>query len=1020
MSQKQINLYDDSVLKLSIKQGTESDRFPASFDNTSSLDYEITKDLPGSFTMGEPIYTRDTNRVFIGNFTDKQEFLLDDDGNQQIQQTLGGTLVGNKYLGFIDSKPPYNSTSNTAPRSLSEKQTFETANSSFTMGGCLTDNSDFRTYSYVSNDGNSIKTEDGKWSRQSFYNEKYDAYDGDYMYDVYRNALIIFDHNIKPTEGDLTNKTRIRSTIASIQGEPADSLQLVNKHTKDMYGDGYVCLYNIIPDGDTLTFDERGFNTKTGQATTTSKNYTQNIVKVQKVYANAIENALDSRQFTKTISNSGNAVMSLKPEQKFTEIYLDSDSERLTLPNRLGIADNFNADIVKFIPKDGYDKGYCFSYKLLKTENNINYFTAELLPAENIGGGGGATYTIKLGDGLSTATGGKNIILSPSTPNASIQIEQSTSDNDSAIELTIDPYNIGFSDSYSYAGNIAYSSDGKAVTTNTFSDLYNQKAKPLIDLYDNINTSANYLNYTIPLLATSSALNNKLFKFQVEPVIFCSNITASSSAFKVVGITDDITITNNKGYSNTISIDDLKSEWIYFSDGESTPPEGYARVAGVNYVTSALQTPAIAFAKHSKKTPDYVVLKNSSSITIKRAANSNAFTIDGVSENVSKLYFKGIEITSLKEAAESILGSTYASAETEETLTVAAYYTNDLYDDEPAVFEASTEEKLYLISIPTKKYIIHITYDEDTKTYNSEYLRDIVKAEYFYSSTSIDNNSLNSVTRSTRFISEVTENIIAGFSNGDTFTSIAKNVLYGVRLTNSQGEISNISLADSITRSKTTKKSFSTSQIRATATLTEEYIYYPCDSDYGEFTINAQYTSVENREFEYFRSDEIGFDKILEAQALYYYQDAELGFLRCLGDTGDTLFTPEMEDEWINNRKMEILKAFPNIPAHATSILLECETAAGASLTINYAGNEKTTKGLGSISDITSTTGLIIPGNIKSSSSWNNKKQLLTMDASSKTIIEVPIAITENGSRHVSINITSTGSTNINLAGYKA
>ena len=295
MAQKHIQLYDDSVIKLSIKQGIEADRFRPEVEGAASTDYNITSTLPGAFTMGELAYTRDTNRVFVGNFTSEKEFLYGSDitsetDAQIIQQTPGGTLVGNKYLGYVDSKPPYNNDDRiSAPLSLDKETTFNINGIEKTENGVLTENSKFRSYEFTlsNGDGIYIPTEDHKWNRQSYYNEKYDAYDGDYMYDVYRNALILFDHNIKPSTADATaadtKNPRRPSLITPIETDNKDeSTKTVYNHTLDMYGDGYVCLYNVIPDGDTLTFNAKDFSNTTGIAT--NGNYTQNIISVQKVY----------------------------------------------------------------------------------------------------------------------------------------------------------------------------------------------------------------------------------------------------------------------------------------------------------------------------------------------------------------------------------------------------------------------------------------------------------------------------------------------------------------------------------------------------------------------------------------------------------------------------------------------------------------------------------------------------------------------------------------------------------------
>jgi hypothetical protein len=88
-------------------------------------------------------------------------------------------------------------------------------------------------------------------------------------------------------------------------------------------------------------------------------------------------------------------------------------------------------------------------------------------------------------------------------------------------------------------------------------------------------------------------------------------------------------------------------------------------------------------------------------------------------------------------------------------------------------------------------------------------------------------------------------------------------------------------------------------------------------------------------------------------------------------------------------------------------------------LKLNYIGNAKTTKSLGSPANIT-LSGIVTPNSIIPSASWNNDKQLISIGPSTKQTVEVPIAIDDDGNRHMSISLTATGTTNINLAGYKA
>jgi hypothetical protein len=280
VSQNTVQIFDDNVLKITIKQGSESERFNIDFNNihpggdvkygTSETINILTKDsistVPGSFSSGELAYTRDTGRVFVGSLTDSRE------SNQQI--TFGGTLVGNKYLGFVDSKRVIDKNygdnkSNGTPLNLAEPTGDD--------AGLLTAGSQYRSYNFANSASTGPQsTSDGKWPRLSFYNSKYDAYDGDYMYDVYRNALILFDHNIKPSKnpGETnykdTEPTKNTTTLQGKRktpliarelenGESTTALETVKKHTEDMYGDGYVLFYNVIPDGETLTFTDRSF-----------------------------------------------------------------------------------------------------------------------------------------------------------------------------------------------------------------------------------------------------------------------------------------------------------------------------------------------------------------------------------------------------------------------------------------------------------------------------------------------------------------------------------------------------------------------------------------------------------------------------------------------------------------------------------------------------------------------------------------------------------------------------------------
>lgn len=295
MNDNEIRLFDDSVIKLTIKQGTEAERFGISTINAGGnvikdgvsinlFDFEDINSVSGCLVSGEMGYTRDTNRLFVGNIS---ENFIDNGGTFIQQQTLGGVLSGNKYLGFIDSRKDPSSKNNGAPIPLNEMLT----------------EPQYRTYNFVNNNNEQIQTHDGQWQKLPYYNEKYNAYDGDYMYDAYRNALIIFDHNIKK-ENDNYSATVPSNTIGGKRKTPltalyandkAASKEVLNSFTSDMYGDGYYLFYNVIPDGDTLTFAGKNFE-ETGAPNTEDfkeGNYSYNIIKLNSIPTDILKARLD-------------------------------------------------------------------------------------------------------------------------------------------------------------------------------------------------------------------------------------------------------------------------------------------------------------------------------------------------------------------------------------------------------------------------------------------------------------------------------------------------------------------------------------------------------------------------------------------------------------------------------------------------------------------------------------------------------------------------------------------------------
>lgn len=278
MIQKEINLYEDSVIKLTVKQGTEDERFPST-DVISDEYITNPESYSGSFSSGELAWTRDTNRLFVGN--------ISEDLKPTQQQTLGGVLSGNKYLGYIDSR-------NQDKITLEPEILFESTENGENKG-LLSQDSLYRSYNFIDDSGNLKITEDKKWPKFTYYNKKYDAYDGDYMYDTYRNALILFDHNISNEKviDNIKHKTPLYPLYEDESSDISEGKKIVHNFTKDMYGDGYVLLYNIVPDGETITFKPKNFNSDSD----TKLNYSYNVIKINNVPSESLVSALDINLF---------------------------------------------------------------------------------------------------------------------------------------------------------------------------------------------------------------------------------------------------------------------------------------------------------------------------------------------------------------------------------------------------------------------------------------------------------------------------------------------------------------------------------------------------------------------------------------------------------------------------------------------------------------------------------------------------------------------------------------------------
>lgn len=195
------NPVTDTVIRLTIKQGIESERLSdelkddIKFQNRASYskaDFESYEFFPS----GELIYTRDTGRVFVGNNTYPKS---SDNENVTLtnQITPGGTLVGNKYLGRTS----------------------------------LTDG----TF-----DGSSLAF-DEHHHKISEYDSDYKAYTGDYIFDKTNYSLILFDKNIN------IDKDSFLSNIK----EDSNAYTIAN----NIIGERCASFISVIPEGEFLDYE---------------------------------------------------------------------------------------------------------------------------------------------------------------------------------------------------------------------------------------------------------------------------------------------------------------------------------------------------------------------------------------------------------------------------------------------------------------------------------------------------------------------------------------------------------------------------------------------------------------------------------------------------------------------------------------------------------------------------------------------------------------------------------------------
>lgn len=547
MASQYIKIFNDTVLKQSILQGYESQR------QNPNL---------GKFTSGELAFTRDTGRVFVGNYTDNPT-------NDDLKTVDGGLLIGNKYLGIIDSRP-FDYVGDTSLGGLSYEQPNKEEEALFVNNP------------RVKKDG---KTND--WKNDPSFNPTYGTYNGDYLYDVWRNALIIFDNNIKPNSNTIkvTNPFLDNEQVYDELGNEISKTGTIRTPIEDwtnndsmkeypIYGNGYVLLRIIEPDGETIKFKSRG-----KISTTTTEdicNWTHNILEVQFTPNNLI-NALDEN-FFEIIQNDGKSYVTLKNE-KFSSSYItdlpsiinfsSSSNEKITYDFVTSLAPSFN--------DDDNNKNFILGYTYNKTSDNNNItfkkFNAdelcEILNVQEIIGKQ-EQITITVGDNLDVDFNGSNYHIT-----LNLSKEESNKGTDDPWECGIDGAYHGtgkyingtLSEVNNYAPTFRETTNEDESKTSAEENKDNFKkiinkfiANDIVDDYWCCNVGLNYLRTPITLSSYNSSIDKvlngglRVIPDHAESIILLVTTTSTSAQISVNGCNTPIFKTSQEDFTTTVEI----------------------------------------------------------------------------------------------------------------------------------------------------------------------------------------------------------------------------------------------------------------------------------------------------------------------------------------------------------------------------------------------------------------------------------------------------------------------------------
>lgn len=549
MAVNSIKIFDDTVLKLSVNQGLEDQR--------------ATETL-GSFTMGELAYTRDTGRLFVGDNSDEAHFGL--------HQTVGGILVGNKYLGLIDSKPlvifgnngkPLNYETPTSPAGTQEL-------ASMTEQALLLKDSKYRLKSPEG------ATEEWQhWDRTATYNPKYNAYNGDYMFDIYNNAFILFDNRISgdinskfqpqiKKDGPDEHKLPVSPETFIVDGEEIPStdqravsltrrtiLQNYNKVNSDntaatsVYGDGYVVMRIIEPDNESIRFRPRSFSSN-GTPENGDGNYSHNIIEILKVAPKHLTDALGDDFVIDDV------------------VYLNKDIANVNSITGNGGNLKIARNIIFATPNANARGSVGFMQWNFEApgeiaEGSTDAYKLELIPDAMVADRDNSsvkyrrfiariskdsppipTYRIALSGGLASSQSNPRVLSIDSSctgdsyPTLSID---PTAEGEIFDGEETSPFATVDSDGLIYTNNLMVAKGGRIMNTDVYSDALYANAADKIDRYEEQNTSINYLKEPVTIISSSydtsifsditGSINARL-DFILNPYLYCRRKIVSS------------------------------------------------------------------------------------------------------------------------------------------------------------------------------------------------------------------------------------------------------------------------------------------------------------------------------------------------------------------------------------------------------------------------------------------------------------------------------------------------------------